>query len=523
MQRRRFRFIPSKDPFLRNRSPLSRQRKDWGYALPLALILGVAMTVAALTMLARSRTNSLVTQSQRRSAESLSASEGGIDRTLAQLNRPGFSGLLLVDNDPGNLLPFDDPDNLPDPTIVWTPDAAGVAFGSGCSLVKGEIGGGAGGGGVTIDIDDILAGSAGTGSYEMLAYRFYPSKGQGVMMMEGTSGTSISRVMQTITVVEDNEDPDLSFPGLLGFNNINMGNNDVLGVDGNVICLNDASCPVTCFDTPATREAALRDAVNALTNSVIEGDIFVGDIEVPPVPAPPPFFSSPGSISITDTSTFPASTDAPVWVGPAPAGSCTVDPDPANCAYAYNVSSINVSGNKTVAIDFKQESNKAILPVIFHVSGNIDLAGSTTLNTRFTGELAGKTYTGELTNNIEVFPQANFRIYGNPKGGTTQTMAFSGNTCADAFIYAPTAKAGINGGGGGSPSGSCGIRGAVWVDNWGLSNSNAEAVIRVREGTALAIKSALRSDLFIGFGFAIAANRVEGIGGWARVDGEVRP
>lgn len=91
MQRRRFRFIPSKDPFLRNRSPLSRQRKDWGYALPLALILGVAMTVAALTMMARSRTNSLVTQSQRRSAESLSASEGGIDRTLALLNRPGFS------------------------------------------------------------------------------------------------------------------------------------------------------------------------------------------------------------------------------------------------------------------------------------------------------------------------------------------------------------------------------------------------------------------------------------------------
>lgn len=514
MQRRRFRFIPSKDPFLRNLSPLSRQRKDWGYALPLALILGVAMTVAALTMMARSRTNSLVTQSQRRSAESLSASEGGIDRTLALLNRPGFSGLLLVDNDPGNLLPFDDPANPPDPTIVWTPDAAGVAFGSGCSLVKGEIGGGAGGGGVTIDIDDILAGSAGTGSYEMLAYRFYQSKGQGVMMMEGTSGTSISRVMQTITVVEDNEDPDLSFPGLLGFDNVDMGNNDVLGVDGNVICLNDGNCPVTCFDTPATREAALRTAVNALKNSVIEGDIFVGDIEVPPVPAPPSFFSRPGSISITGASTFPATTDTPVWVGPAPAGSCTVNPDPANCAYAYNVSSINVSGNKTVAIDFKQESNNAILPVIFHVSGNIDMAGSTQLVTR---------YQGTSTNDVKDFPQANFRIYGNPKGGTPQSMAFSGNTCADAFIYAPTAKAGINGGGGGSSSGSCGILGAVWVDNWGLSASNAEAVIRVREGTALAVKSALRSDLFIGFGFAIAANRVEGIGGWARVDGEVRP
>lgn len=510
MSRRRFKWA-SKGSLLSHRSR--------GFALPLALILGVAMTGVALTMLLRSRTTNLNTQSQRRSAESLSATEGGIDRTLAMLNRPGFSGLLLGIHDPNQLLSPDVDEDVD--STIWTEDAAGVAFGSGCSAIKGPIG--EGGGALDIDIDDILQGSARPGSYEVLAYRFYQNKpdwgGKGLLMVEGKSGAAVSRVMQAIQVIENTTDPDLTFPGLLGFENVDMGNNDVLGVDGNVICLNKTNCNVKCSDNEAQRTTNLRDAVNALNKSIIEGDIFVGELEIPPVPTPPTTLSRPGTIQITGAATFPSSTDIPVWIGegsPDPPNICQTDPTPATCAYAYNVSSINVSGNRTVEIAFKGDIKDpgSILPVIFHVSGDVDMAGSTQLIT---------TLNGVKTSTLgDAFPPAHFRMYGHPKGGAAQSVRFSGNTCADAFLYFPTAKAGINGGGGGvDTSGSCGIRGPVWVKEWGLSNSNAEAVIRVRGGTANAIKAALGSDLFIGFGFALAANRVDGVGGWARLDAEV--
>ncbi|QDZ39286.1 hypothetical protein FRE64_04675 [Euhalothece natronophila Z-M001] len=73
-----------------------------------------------------------------------------------------------------------------------------------------------------------------------------------------------------------------------------------------------------------------------------------------------------------------------------------------------------------------------------------------------------------------------FRIYGNPAGGESQDIRFNGTPCFEGFIYAPTATAGIRGGGGGQ-GGSCVVTGAIWVNKWSEGSNAPGAVINVPE------------------------------------------
>ncbi|PSP08635.1 MAG: hypothetical protein BRC49_15720 [Cyanobacteria bacterium SW_10_48_33] len=77
-----------------------------------------------------------------------------------------------------------------------------------------------------------------------------------------------------------------------------------------------------------------------------------------------------------------------------------------------------------------------------------------------------------------------------------QTFSLDGKTCIDAFIYAPDAKMGINGGGkgcsGGNPNEKYNIYGAVWVKEWGLSKSNAAGILVPDE-----LKDGLGSDVSV--------------------------
>lgn len=120
--------------------------------------------------------------------------------------------------------------------------------------------------------------------------------------------------------------------------------------------------------------------------------------------------------------------------------------------------------------------------VYFYVSGNISLSGS-----------GGQV--NHTANGGSGLPGA-FRVYGNPIGGANQTFTFSGNVCFPGFIFAPTADAGINGGGSG-----CGITGAVWVNSWGTTTSNSNVA-------AVNVPSNLQTNL--GFDLATAGVKVHG-------------
>jgi hypothetical protein len=409
-------------------------RAQAGYALPLALILGVAMTGVALTILARSRTTSLTAQSQSRSAESLLAAEGGIDRTYALLSQFAFSSLLRVNHDPDGLLGPAEAGWFAEGTRPLCYTDAGLEAA-------------------------LLSGSAGSGSYDVLAYRYDDVTQEGTLMVQGNQGTAISQVVQSVDVEPD----PATFPGLLGTIVVDLGNNDVIGVDGNVVCSDRTECEVVCT-TPNTAptDQSLRDAVGAKANSVVSGEIYVGELELPPIPPRPnpmPYLLG----VINNNLTLPRPGDTP--------------------PYIYNVSSINLSGNSVLTVDATTE------PVTFYMDGNIRVSGTTEIRT-----VAGA-------------PLANFRIYGDTIA--TNTITLNGSTCIEAFIYAPNASMGISGGGSCSPFN---VDGAVWVKEWQGSDSNV-ANVHVPPGTAQAVSDALGGVQITSF-----TNRLTGINTWTRVE-----
>ena len=141
--------------------------------------------------------------------------------------------------------------------------------------------------------------------------------------------------------------------------------------------------------------------------------------------------------------------------------------------YHYKIDSISLNGN-TITIE-PDDGEK----VYFYVSGDITVCGNS-----------------QIENNGN---SGDFKIYGKPDDGDNeadQTFSLDGKTCIDAFIYAPDAKMGINGGGkgcsGGNPNERYNIYGAVWVKEWGLSKSNAAGILVPDE-----LKDGLGSDVSV--------------------------
>ena len=141
--------------------------------------------------------------------------------------------------------------------------------------------------------------------------------------------------------------------------------------------------------------------------------------------------------------------------------------------YHYKIDSISLNGN-TITIE-PDDGEK----VYFYVSGDITVGGNS-----------------QIENNGN---SGDFKIYGKPDDGDNeadQTFSLRGETCIDAFIYAPDAKMGINGGGKGCSGGNSNERyniyGAVWVKEWGLSKSNAAGILVPDE-----LKDGLGSDVSV--------------------------
>ncbi|PSO79588.1 MAG: hypothetical protein BRC41_18765 [Cyanobacteria bacterium QH_9_48_43] len=141
--------------------------------------------------------------------------------------------------------------------------------------------------------------------------------------------------------------------------------------------------------------------------------------------------------------------------------------------YHYKIDSISLNGN-TITIE-PDDGEK----VYFYVSGDITVSGKSKI--------------------INEGNSGDFKIYGKPDDGDNeadQTFSLHGKTCIDAFIYAPDAKMGINGGGkgcsGGNPNEKYNIYGAVWVKEWGLSKSNAAGILVPDE-----LKDGLGSDVSV--------------------------
>jgi hypothetical protein len=216
---------------------------------------------------------------------------------------------------------------------------------------------------------------------------------------------------------------------------ISLGNADVLGtISGNILCL-------LCKSTTAS---TLANEVNQGPNSIVNGNIFGGQIPLPPIPAPPALTPSTGP-AINNSQTFTA--------GSVNNGACLVSSGTTFC----RISSVNLNGgNKTLTF------NTTAGPMRVYVSGNFNVSGNARM--------------------IHTGTPDKLSIFGNPADSIStndQSVILSGGSSAiNAFIFMPDANVGINGG-----SSTPDLLGAIWSKTFGVAGSSSNnADIQVPDG-----------------------------------------
>lgn len=434
---------------------LRRRSSEQGFAIPIAIGLGLIMILIATMMIMRSQGDQVTASAQKGAAQSLALTEGGVTRSLSTVNQYTNGSLLILNYDsinPATNKTYLGPDGIlnngdEETTAVnqWSSPPTSVACSSSRSLPIG-----------------LLSSNISSGSYQIKAYRYQNPDGNqnsgdeiGTLLVEGNQESAASRVQVSMQIVSNPSNG--SFAGLYASNTIDLGNNDVMKVAGagntgssaNVICRN---CTVPARECPegVPTLAGLADAVGMGSNSVIDGTIFIGDPQLPALPIAPTNACSSTSgancsidlRSISSATTLPRVTDTTnrtTW------GIASSEP------YHYVISSITLRGSDVITI------NTSSAPVYLYLSGNVSLSGG-----------GGIAHTGS--------PER-LRLYGKPadaNDSNDQSITISGgSSTTNMFIYAPDATMGINGG-----SSDPDIQGAVWTKTWNGSSSN-NAEIRV--------------------------------------------
>ncbi len=428
-----------------------RRSSEQGFALPITVGLGLIMLLIAATLIVRAQGDQTTASAQKATAQSLAIAEGGLSRTLAKLNQstPDISPLLKRTYDPSGLLG----------TAVneWTTSNMPP-----CTSTS-----------------DLLSGTIGNSTYTLLAYRYDPSTKKGTLVVKGSVPVGVtsseSRVQQVLNV----SPRSASLIGVLGTSDIALGNNDVLGINGNVACTNTTNCPIpTCPPTHATSITAIGGGGSAN----VDGKIFIGSITTPTLPTMPTVWNGIVPVPTTEFALqLPNYTDNnTTLVFPRPSDLITHIP---GTPYHYKVDTINANGfNITINTQKNIATNPTGDPVYFWVSGDINMGGSSQLN-----------HTASADN-----PTA-FRIYGTSTTSQDILVA-SGASDVDAFIFAPSARVGINGTGT--------IDGLVYAKSFGEIGANGNAVINVPNSPNLG--SSL-GDLAVYF-----SNQTDSINSWQR-------
>ena len=419
------------------RRQASRSPQAHGYVLPLVLVVSLIIGAGLLALAGRSwlGLTGSIRQSQSRQAREIA--EAGLAQLVERLNSD-YAYLLikdLADWDSASFTSSICPNSNPDPRTLSR---------------SGSL-------------------EQGLGRYQLEAYDFQGSPfygGKASLRMRGERlKSSNSSAIAATSIVEETFDikpKDCSqsfgeptstsgFPGLLG-QYINMGNNDIKGkLSGNVLCL---QCyKGSNYDSLSTSQKEA--LINVGPQAEIDGQIFAGPIDLPPVPTPPAsldyLYSAPPSINSSST-IVAGSTAANQLLN----GACVVvngSPSITHCV----VASIALSGNKTLTVDTTKG------PVRIYVTGS------------------GATFTGQAA--IKHIPASGYPtdlgLFGRPSDPTNQltdqnVLLAGGATATSLWAYFPDGNVGINGGSKEAAicdaSGECtggDLYGAIWSKTWG--------------------------------------------------------
>ena len=443
-----------------------------GFLVPIVVALGFILAVGGFAMLARSFAGLFGSIRQGQARQALEMAETGLATTTELLNRK-YSYLLINCYSRSGTPP--EPNDCVN-TGSW-----------GSPLLPSSICPGSDTTTANFPLEKTVSSPKGRYRVEFYAYtgtQFYG--GTGKLKVTGERLRDSGEVMATATVEQTFDvkpkpcdarfgDPATSsgFPGLLGWN-VNLGNNDVKGVtSGNVLCILCSVANPSKTDGTYTR-AESEAAVGALSNSDVDGKIFIGSISTPDVPAFPstllPYVSAQninGDRTITASSTATISADTSNN-----SGMCATDTSNPPITHCL-VSSISLNGQSILTIDSTAGA------VRLYVSGNISAGGKT-----------GITHDSE---------PGRFGLFGNPISSNSrcrndpsfsnQSITLAGTSrpakAANLFAYFPCGTTLIDGGAQATadctPNGECGggdVSGAIWTKIWdGSASSQAQLVV----------------------------------------------
>lgn len=419
---------------------------EQGFAIPIAVGMGLIMLLVGVTMIVRSQGDQVTASAQKATARSLGTAETGITRVQAFLNKYPyfikFSSTRWTDTD----------------VIDGAANAFVKAQNLGCSTVAGTKTS------ITADLNALLPGwkSVDTGDSSKGEFQIRSYAPNGTLTVDGRNPQGASTALQVIIPSTSVPLPPSmrppSPPGLF-LNKSNLTRNQT--VNGKMWlngCNDDKTAP-TNFDgtSSPTRET---------------------DIEAP---RPPNGFTVSSSTSLPNLPPLPSLAPATLPSGGAPtqnyyiarynpdSGTATSLPptlptadDIANYpsgtqkdgSYAYRLSSItsalNIEPGKKVTI---------------YLTGNIDIGGNTQVNAGSPSDLKifGSKNGAFCPNGLPV---------GTATGCSTTAVELDGTSAIRSYLFAPAATAGLKGGGNSER-----FYGSVWVNQWDMRSSSNKVVI----------------------------------------------
>ncbi len=426
-------------------SPSQPKLSSRGFALPMALMVGLVLMVMSLAMVGRSQMGAQNTVSQKTTAEGLAIAETGITRILDLINQNRYISMFpdcVTRNSSGQ---------CQDPSVMSSPKPQSWATVNTISEISAC--------GTAINSTQISplvasqswfpvnSSNADQGEYRLINYQYSPTVG----IAPGTA--------------------TLTMEGRV--NNSNQLNNSNSRLEVQIPV--DASPPLT------TGVPGVWLTDGGTGNNTIQGDVLLGDCG-----------TSPGNISITGTD--------PITSQPYTAKYTSLEFPDLPTIPTTNINTLNnPSGNinlprgtdlsttETIAgqtitfyryrvneIDFHSGTNNiTIAPtpnqrVLFYLNGSIDVGANSDIVHKCTNS-SNQPIAGCKPTDFQIF---GYSVATSPRA----QICMSGNNRLDAFILAPAYTIGIAGSGGGVG----GIKGTVWAYDWSNSGgcgSNTSNVV----------------------------------------------
>ncbi len=400
-----------------------------GFALPIAIALGLIMIAFAGTSLLVAQNDRNNAVQRRTSGASTLVSDGAIARALLELSKPNNGVLLIRNYDPidsktgknylgadGTLKSGDESATAIDQWTGYDPSSKPCFQQIGRGVPNVALTG-------RIGADE---------TYTILAYRYDRQKRLGTLLVEGTYRGQSSRVSITVTIEPILDD----FPGVY-LNNISGSSNDgklalrnrvISGVKGNIYYSPIASADPSLTGISARGDSTRANYLNAVWSSASDGasaDTLAGKLFACRLTSSVPVVPQGSNLgNITTNQTLSGASSGITF---------------------YQVQSINLINNQTLTIDTTAG------PVYLYISGNYN-----SINLRDTAKIL------------------NIRTDGQPpRVGDFRIMSLQDNairlfdkSCIqNAFVYLPMDQLEIYTTGSGCPGGqNTNFEGIAWVE-----------------------------------------------------------